>query len=258
MLKFNRLLIDSGFDPSVVRLIRHRHARQFQRRLFDDALHGNPRFEQYQAGQANPTVVAQMSSAKVLAVFVAEPGGDTVFMGLWRVNGVEPGHSPDPYRLPLEPPKPGSSVFDLEKLSELSQFCGRIVVAWGGGERAWVQYANRHDKEIIEVRRRLVDPPFPGYSRFTSPLHELDSLPETWIEPLRVVRGVYLIVHRTTGVQYVGSACGADGFIGRWRGYSDGHGGNVALRELGHSADQYASVDTQIRPLIYTSKPAIN
>jgi hypothetical protein len=42
-----------------------------------------------------------------------------------------------------------------------------------------------------------------------------------------------------TGAQYVGSATGSDGFLGRWRGYSDGHGGNVALRELGHGAEEF-------------------
>lgn len=37
------------------------------------------------------------------------------------------------------------------------------------------------------------------------------------------------------GVQYVGSATGADGFIGRWRTYlANGHGGNVLLRAGGH------------------------
>jgi len=34
-----------------------------------------------------------------------------------------------------------------------------------------------------------------------------------------------------TGVAYVGSACGQDNIIGRWRAYADsGHGGNKELR----------------------------
>ena len=37
------------------------------------------------------------------------------------------------------------------------------------------------------------------------------------------------------GEQYVGSATGVDGFIGRWRQYlANGHGGNVLLRAAGH------------------------
>lgn len=37
------------------------------------------------------------------------------------------------------------------------------------------------------------------------------------------------------GDQYVGSAAGQDGFMGRWRGYAaNGHGGNVLLRQRQH------------------------
>ena len=38
-------------------------------------------------------------------------------------------------------------------MSELDEYCGRLVVDWGGGERAWVQYAERRDKPTIELRR---------------------------------------------------------------------------------------------------------
>ena len=58
---------------------------------------------------------------------------------------------------------------------------------------------------------------------------------ETILKPfeiLRHARGVYLLVRRDTGEQYVGSANGADGFYGRWCNYADGHGGNVAMKEL--------------------------
>jgi len=50
---------------------------------------------------------------------------------------------------------------------------------------------------------------------------------------------VYLLIHRASGAQYVGSATGADGFLGRWEGYADGHGGNVAMRELGHPVEDF-------------------
>lgn len=46
-------------------------------------------------------------------------------------------------------------------------------------------------------------------------------------------------MHRVTGQQYVGSAYGADGFLGRWKSYADGHGGNVGLKELGAPADAF-------------------
>jgi hypothetical protein len=180
-----------------------------------------------------------MRSAEILASFVVEPGGQTVFVGLWRVRGSEVGYLPDPYRVPSGPARDGSVIIDLERLPTLDQYCGRIIVDWGGGERAWVQYAHRRDKEIIELRRQAEEQRFPGFTRFACGLHELDALPATWLEPLRASRGVYLVVHRPSGAQYVGSATGADGFLGRWQGYSDGHGGNAAMRELAHGADEY-------------------
>jgi hypothetical protein len=130
-------------------------------------------------------------------------------------------------------------VFDLEAMPQLSEYRGRIIVDWGGGERAWVQYANRRDKLILEVKRRAEEEVFPGFAHFTCGLQEVDALPSSWLEPLRVTRGVYLLIHRPSGAQYVGSATGGDGFLGRWRSYADGHGGNVGLKELGSGADEY-------------------
>jgi hypothetical protein len=43
--------------------------------------------------------------------------------------------------------------------------------------------------------------------------------------------GVYLILDKSTGEQYIGSAYGTEGFWGRWKQYADnGHGGNKMLK----------------------------
>jgi hypothetical protein len=238
MLTFGTLLNSAGLDPATVRLVRHRHASRYQRTVYLDAIHRHPRFEQYQAGQGNPRVISMMCSAAAIASFVVDPAGRTVFVGMWRVRGTHPGQSPDPY-MPPSKPGPHSTVIELERMPDLDGYAGRLVVDWGGGERAWVQYANRRVKEIVELRRRIEEPRFPGIGEFSCGLHEVDSLPDSWQELLRTARGVYLLVHRVTGAQYVGSAAGSGGFLGRWRGYADGHGGNLALRELGHAADNY-------------------
>jgi len=56
---------------------------------------------------------------------------------------------------------------------------------------------------------------------------------------LRNARGIYLLVRRKTGEQYVGSASGSDGFYGRWLTYQDGHGGNLGMRQLAVAASEY-------------------
>ncbi len=48
------------------------------------------------------------------------------------------------------------------------------------------------------------------------------------------VNGVYLVADTQSGEQYVGSAYGRGGILGRWRAYvlTGGHAGNDALVEL--------------------------
>jgi hypothetical protein len=86
------------------------------------------------------------------------------------------------------------------------------------------------NKAVLELRRDLVDPPFPGYIDFIEPLSRLEALPQAWRDALRIARGVYLLTCARTKEQYVGKADGDDGFLGRWRDYiANGHGGNVGL-----------------------------
>lgn len=239
ILGFTSLLTGAGLVPARIRLLRHRHKREHQRLVYEDAIRRHPRFEQYQSGQSNPNVIEQICSADAVASFVVGPAHETVFVGLWRVIGSRKKHLPDPYLAAVKPPQPGCVTIELARMAELAEYCGRIVIDWGGGERAWVQYAHRRDKEIVELRRVAEEPRFPGFGRFDWGLHEVDALPPTWTEALRTSRGVYLLVDRETGAQYVGSATGEDGFIGRWREYANGHGGNAAMRELAHGPERY-------------------
>ena len=59
----------------------------------------------------------------------------------------------------------------------------------------------------------------------------IEALPSNWLAALRAARGIYLLTCPRTKEQYVGSAYGEDGFLGRWTGYArDGHGGNIGLK----------------------------
>ena len=59
---------------------------------------------------------------------------------------------------------------------------------------------------------------------------ELQMLPSRWQDVLRQWRGIYFILDRSDGKGYVGSACGAENLLGRWRNYKSGHGGNKLLK----------------------------
>jgi hypothetical protein len=239
MLTFNALLDSVGVDLSSARLVRHRHQAKHQQTMSQDAIRQELRFEVYQSCQADTRVIALLSKAKFLAAFVAGRRSETIFVGLWNVLSVQPGFVPDPYLQNSAPTSGGTVVFDLRRSDSLREYTGRLLVDWGGGERAWVQYAHRRNKRIVELRQRVDEPIFPGFAQFTCALDEVEALAPTWHAALRATKGIYLLVHRATGAQYVGMAIGEQGFLGRWLAYQDGHGGNVGMRELAFGPEQY-------------------
>lgn len=228
-MTFNQLLIKAGLDPKHVRLARHKPGKHHHRALYDAAIKKESQFQAYQEAQTDPAVIAQFRKAQHIAGFVVEPGTKyTVFAGVWNMLGERPSTSKH-------------VVFETKLREDLDHYRGRLVIDWGllGGERAWVQRADKQDKYIAEIRRRIEDPSFPGFAKLELSLANVESIPFAWSQVLRNTRGIYLLVHRESGQQYVGSAYGDDGFFGRWKCYSDGHGGNVALKELGANAEAF-------------------
>ncbi|WP_374406262.1 GIY-YIG nuclease family protein [Pelagerythrobacter sp.] len=106
-----------------------------------------------------------------------------------------------------------------------------MSIDWGGATRSWAQIAANQPKPVVEITRRFQEEQFPGYTRFIATLSAIEALPVGWLAALGAVRGIYLLTCPRTNEQYVGSATGQDGFLGRWKGYvSMGHGGNAGLR----------------------------
>jgi hypothetical protein len=121
--------------------------------------------------------------------------------------------------------------YELTLEKALDDLIGRLLIAWGPGERSWIQRADRRDKPVIELRTAFKDPDFPGFLNFMKPLSELDTLPKGWLTALQSSRGIYLLTCPRTREQYVGSATGIHGFWGRWREYmKTGHGDNLGLK----------------------------
>jgi len=240
MLRFNQFLKDGGLDPTTVRLLRHRpEPAERLRRIRDAAFNLDVTFQRYQERQVTPQVVEQFRAATYLAGFIADAlSKQTVFVGLWKRLGERKTILPDPF-YPEGPIHSGSVDFETRRVEQFDPYVGRLCIEWGDGTRAWVQRADKRDKRIVELRKERSDPDFIGFAKFLWPLNEIPLLYSSWIQVLRSVKGVYLLVHRKSGDQYVGSACGDDGFFGRWSGYANGHGGNVALKELAVAPAEY-------------------
>ncbi len=174
----------------------------------------------------------KMLAASCWASFVADPFDKTLFVGLYQVKSrrLLDIEVPEPHIDELT--KPGTAdIYDLELLEEMKEFIGKLYIEWGPGKRSWVQYADRKQKVVTELRATVAEPTFPGYLRFVERLSTIQSLPSTWRTALEAATGIYLLTCPKTKEQYVGSACGDAGFWGRWIDYcADGHGGNVALK----------------------------
>lgn len=131
-----------------------------------------------------------------------------------------------------------SRFFDLRESEVLTALRNRLVIEWSKDAINW---AKGGESAAAFPLVEIADPnavPFPGFDRVVIPYEQLvdavtDHRYNEWQVALSSVQGIYLIVDSTNGKQYVGKADGQERILGRWRSYArDGHGGNVALRDL--------------------------
>lgn len=134
--------------------------------------------------------------------------------------------------------------FDLRETDLLGSLVDRLVITWSKDTINWAKRGARASAfPVVEIADREAVP-FPGFDKVKLSYAELktvvaDSRYATWRTALTSVQGIYLIADTHTGRLYVGKADGGERILGRWTQYAhDGHGGNVALRELvGEDAD---------------------
>lgn len=231
MLTFNAVLRHEGIDPKEVRLVRHQDTRPDRVTPYNLWLAGNSHFETYQRIQGRQV----FSAGNLLASFVSTPMDDTLFVGLYRVDGIGKV-SPDIVDPGTNATPPETALFyDIAPDDRLAPYRGLLTVDWGKGYRAWVQRAELRDMPIREIRTRVREDRFPGFTTFCWDVDRIESIPLAWQEVLKAVKGVYLLVCKECGKQYVGSAKGEDSLWGRFLDYAGTvHGGNVELKKHAH------------------------
>lgn len=236
VLSLNALLRAACLPIETTILLRHGDGRA-KDTLYRAAMAMDQRFEDYQRRQVSPNVIASFDTATHLVSFVVDHAGDTVFAGAWHMQGKSNEALPDPFVAP-DPDEPPASIYRTKRVDLLDDLRGRLVIDWGKAFLKWCQRATQ-TKPILEIRRQIAEPPFPGYLQFRHRLAELETLPSSWLAALQATGGVYLLAHRQRAQFYVGSATGTDGFLGRWRCYRNGHAGNVGMQDIAGTVDDY-------------------
>lgn len=160
-------------------------------------------------------------------IFVADGGRRSRFWGAFENRGEVAAEQTSTLR-----------HFDLHESALLSSLRNRLVVEWSKDAINWAKSGRAAARfPVIEI----ADPevvPFPGFDRVLITYAQLqavvtDSRYAAWRTALASVQGIYAIADTRSGKLYIGKADGGDRILGRWSAYArDGHGGNVALKEL--------------------------
>jgi hypothetical protein len=220
-----------GLDPSQkTKLVRHMDKRFDVWQLYRDGL-----LETYQAYQANPI----FHECRYLVVFLGDSYNRAVFTNVYEVVNHRPANTAP---LPADTPFGDFDgiyhhFYELTPLTGFEDLRERLVIDWGLGTLSWHQWMR--PKDVVEILPPGYVTGFPGYLEVDITYRELrriisnEAANREWHRLLAAVAGVYLIVDDKTGMQYVGSAYGDKGILGRWRSYAkQPHGGNVRLKAL--------------------------
>ena len=172
----------------------------------------------------------------ILSFCEINKNGEWLFVGIYKSSGVKEI---------IKDKNTGKelNIYDTRLTKEGKEFIGKLVVGFDLKEESPSAARQRYrylesllDKmEVLELKREKVKVEFPGYDNVNVTWRELESLIETpvWKTALENQKAVYLIVDTKTGKKYVGSACGDNMLLGRWRNYiANGHGGNKLLKPL--------------------------
>jgi len=243
-MNFSDLLERHTINSKAVLVLRHRPVEPNLRRVILWLAGAQPSvFNAYQQTQGRQVEAAMQRSAHV-ASFIGHETGKAVFAGLFERRGARALTKSDYWAIPAHQSLRDLGMrgwveerenllwFDLVLTAFYSDWIGKLVVDWPGGERSWWCWADRNTFRVRSVAEdSLFEQAVPPWETIRLSMSELHVLPKSWREALKHWRGVYFILDRSDGKGYVGSAYGSDNLFGRWLSYaSTGHGGNVELR----------------------------
>ena len=129
--------------------------------------------------------------------------------------------------------RPSIEHFTLELTPFRSEWKGKLIIDWPGGEKSWWRRAEKNSFSVQAIlEQSIFDGAMPRWNEICLNWEELNVLPSRWRTSLREWRGIYYIHDKSDNKAYVGSASGAENILGRWQNYAgSGHGANKLLKQ---------------------------
>lgn len=226
-LCLGHLLQVAGIDFDDVIALRHTVRPKDPRSLRDLTEEG---VLAYTSRQTVATNILPKTPPSVWLVFLAESqkGTQSRFFCAYDNHGQLPMEEADTER-----------IYDLRPSNVLTSLRNRLVIKWEGAAIRWASRGLHAARlPVLEIAEPTTVG-FPGYGEVRLTFDELrqvvtDRSYAQWRTALSAIKGIYAILDSRTGQLYVGKADGGERILGRWTAYAqDGHGGNVALKELG-------------------------
>lgn len=230
LLFLSDLIKGAGIDPKKVKLIRH-------------ALSDKGFYDCYNAGMLKEYTAQQKDNFSngydYWMVFISDNGTNCRLECCYKVgDSVKDTETtvPKGFTHP-EWYKGKNSIFELEEVDLFADYEKRLVIDWGKATRSWAQKGTT-EKPIIAIQANQRKE-FSGYENVILTYDDLkeivdDSITyENWHTALSSVYAIYLIVDTVSGKQYVGSAYGKGGLLGRWSIYvATKHGNNKKMKDI--------------------------
>jgi hypothetical protein len=224
MLTINELLYNRGLPHNArIKFVRHADKRL---PLYDQYRFDIESFLLYQREQSKPI----FHKCDYIISFLGEESLRSRFLGVYKVDGFK-----------LNPKN--SFEYNLTEVKGFEDIKERVIVDWVSLPRSWHQWmSNAAEKPVIEIlpidtfHKRT----FSDYLDFILDFGELKEITQNkdafkeWHLMLGAVKGIYLILDKSTGNKYIGSAYRENGILGRWQEYvnTNGHANNKRLKEL--------------------------
>lgn len=214
-----------------IKVVRHRDGRDVDVHM----LYSSGELTDYQSYQENDV----FSECDYIVSFLGLENTKAQLVGVFKVKETHIIQSPNDYYYQNRFKENSRYYYELEEVSGFKALIDRVIIEWGPSPLSWHQWLHKQEKEVVQVLPVGYIKEFPGYLDFVLSHAELKRIIENpdanrvWHTMLSGVAGIYLIADNKTGMQYVGSAYGKDGILGRWKEYSrNGHGGNRKLKAL--------------------------